>query len=93
MNATNRFWHVAAALGLVLAMIGLYGVIAYTINQRTPELGLRMALGASRVRILQMLVKEGLTLILAGIALGTILSLQATRVLSPWLARTRWAPT
>jgi predicted permease len=58
------------ALALLLSMVGLYGVIAATVAQRTPEIGMRMALGASRMDIAALVLKESLTLTLAGVALG-----------------------
>ncbi|HZN09420.1 MAG TPA: FtsX-like permease family protein, partial [Pyrinomonadaceae bacterium] len=53
-----------------LAAIGLYGVMAYAVSQRTQEIGIRMALGANRSRVLMMIVRQGMTLTLIGIAIG-----------------------
>ena len=53
-----------------LASIGLYGVLAWSVSQRTHEIGIRMALGADRKRLLQMIMKQGMTLTLIGVALG-----------------------
>ena len=66
-------------LGLILAAIGLYGVVSYTITRRTHELGLRMALGAQRAKVLWMVLRETLLLALAGTALGLPAALAATR--------------
>lgn len=66
-------------LGLVLAAIGLYGVVSYAIARRTHELGLRMALGAQRAKVLWMVLRETLLLALAGTALGLPAALAATR--------------
>ncbi len=57
-------------LALLLASIGLYGVISYTIARRTNEIGIRMALGAARPAILGMVLHETLLLVLAGVAIG-----------------------
>jgi putative ABC transport system permease protein len=59
-----------ASLALVLTMIGLYGVISYLVNQRTQEIGIRMALGAQMDDILRMVLKQGMVLVLIGVALG-----------------------
>ncbi len=69
-------------LGLVLAAIGLYGVVSYAIARRTHELGLRMALGAQRPGVLWMVLSETLLLAAAGIALGIPAALAATRAVA-----------
>jgi putative ABC transport system permease protein len=74
-----------AALALLLAAVGLYGLMAYSVNQRRNEIGIRMALGASREDILKLIVRHGSRLALAGVAIGLIASLAATRVLSSML--------
>jgi putative ABC transport system permease protein len=65
------------ALALLLAAIGLYGVVAYLVSQRRPEIGIRMALGADRRRILSMILGRVLTLTVMGVAVGTLLSVWA----------------
>ena len=69
-------------MALVLATIGVYGVVAYSVAQRTRELGIRMVLGALRGEILRMIVSQGMTLACIGLALGLILSFALTRVLT-----------
>jgi putative ABC transport system permease protein len=70
------------ALALVLSMVGIYGVLSYTVSQRTQEIGIRMALGATRRDVLRLVVGHGMALTTAGIALG----LAASFAVSRWLA-------
>jgi ABC-type antimicrobial peptide transport system permease subunit len=69
-------------LALVLACGGLYGLVGYTVARRTHEIGVRMALGARRKTILVMVLRETLTIVLSGIALGLPLAWMGTRLLS-----------
>jgi predicted permease len=69
-------------LALVLAGIGIYGVIAYTTRQRTHELGIRMALGAEPGDVLRLVLRQGLTLAVVGLAIGLAVSFALTRALS-----------
>jgi putative ABC transport system permease protein len=71
-----------AGLGLLLASIGVYGVIAYGVAQRTREIGIRMALGATRRDVLLLVVTQGMKLLFIGVAVGTISALLLTRVMS-----------
>jgi putative ABC transport system permease protein len=73
---------------LILAMVGIYGVIAYSVAQRAHELGIRMALGAAREDILKLVVGHGLALTVTGIAIGLAGSLALTGVLASLLYRT-----
>jgi putative ABC transport system permease protein len=74
-----------AAVALALAAVGLYGVIAYAVSQRTHELGVRVALGATSQRIASMVVKQGLGLTIGGAAVGVVAAVLMTRVLSALL--------
>jgi putative ABC transport system permease protein len=74
-----------AAIGLVLAVVGLYGVMAYSVGQRTGEIGLRMALGAQARDIFGLVVRHGLTLIAAGLTIGLCGAYLVTRGLSATL--------
>jgi putative ABC transport system permease protein len=74
-----------AAVAMLLAAIGLYGVMSYSVAQRTREIGIRMALGARRPDVLALVVKQGMTLVFLGIAGGFLLALGMTRLISGML--------
>ena len=70
-----------AGLSLLLAAVGLYGVLSYLVTQRTPEIGIRMALGAERKRVLRLMLLDGLQPALIGLALGMAASVAITRLI------------
>jgi putative ABC transport system permease protein len=80
-----------AALALVLASLGIYGVLSYAVTQRTREIGVRMALGASSANVTRMVVGQGIVLTVAGIAIGTAVALAVTRSMTKLLVGVRAA--
>ena len=92
LETTYRSWRLGAAmfiafgvLALAVAAVGLYGVIGYNVAQRMHELGVRVALGARRADILGLVVGQSVRLTLAGVTLGTLIALVASRWLQPLL--------
>jgi len=73
------------ALGLLLTGIGIYGIMAFSVGQRTREIGIRIALGASSQNILQLVLRAGAKLALLGMAVGIALALLATQLMSSLL--------
>jgi putative ABC transport system permease protein len=76
---------VFAAVAMVLAAIGIYGVIAYSVTQRTREIGIRMALGAQKTQMLTMVLRQSMLLVGIGLAIGFLVALGATRVMATLL--------
>jgi len=72
-------------LALGLASIGLYGIMAYSVNQRRREIGIRMALGAGQASVLRLILRQGMTLVICGVGLGLMLSILLGRALSKFL--------
>ncbi|HEX4038506.1 MAG TPA: ABC transporter permease [Acidobacteriaceae bacterium] len=92
-NSPRRFFMllvgIFAGLGLLLASLGIYGVIAYMVTRQTQEIGIRMALGASRGRVLRGVLQRTLVLVLAGLVAGTIASLAVGRGIASLLFGTQ----
>lgn len=72
-------------LALALASIGLYGIMAYSVNQRKREIGLRMAIGAARANVLRLILRQGMSLVIQGVLIGFVAALLVGRVLSRML--------
>ncbi len=74
-----------ASIALLLSIVGIYGVTAYSVAQRTREIGIRVALGAQRIEVLTLILRQGFVLILAGVVLGVAASVGLTRFLASML--------
>ncbi len=74
-----------ALIALILALAGVYGVMAYSVSQRTQELGIRMALGARYGDVVSLVIRQGAGLALLGVALGVVIALVVTRSLAFFL--------
>ena len=87
--ATDRMFSgllvIFSAVALVLAAVGLYGIIAYTVARRTHEIGIRMALGAGRKEILGLVMRRAVLLTAAGIAIGLVTAFAVTRMIESLL--------
>jgi putative ABC transport system permease protein len=74
-----------AGMAVVLAAVGIYGVISYSVSERTHEIGLRIALGAQKADVLKLVVKQGLVWSLVGVAIGLLSAIALTRLIANFL--------
>jgi putative ABC transport system permease protein len=74
-----------ASIALALAAVGIYGVLAYLVSQRTHEIGIRLAIGADRAKVLRMILRQGMTLAVGGVAIGVGAALLLTRLMQSLL--------
>ena len=70
-----------SAIALTLALVGIYGVISFSVGERTQEIGIRMALGATRRNVVRMVLRQGVVLALAGVVIGLAISFVLARVM------------
>jgi predicted permease len=82
---TNSVLTASSGIALFLSMIGLYGALAFVVSQRTREIGIRMALGARSSNVLRLIVGQGLRLVFAGLLMGLLTALAATRLMKSLL--------
>jgi ABC-type antimicrobial peptide transport system permease subunit len=95
ISCQRGWWEGLRGLALVLSVVGLYGVIAYSVSQRTREIGVRMALGAERSSVYRLVMKEAGKLTVIGIVAGLVSSMAASMLMRKMLLGTQaWdAPT
>jgi len=79
------FTGVLGALGLLLAVVGVYGVVSFTAGRRRHEIGIRMALGAQRGSVFGLVIRQAATLVCAGVGIGLVAALACTRILASLL--------
>jgi ABC-type antimicrobial peptide transport system permease subunit len=83
---------IMGGLGLTLAVIGLYGVVSYAASQRVHEIGLRMALGASRGAVFTMIYRQSVFVVAAGLGIGLILAFAAAQAVGSFVVVSVWDP-
>ncbi len=83
---------IMGGLGLTLAVIGLYGVISYTVGRRVHEIGLRMALGATRAAIFRMIYRQSILIVIAGLGIGLVVALLVAKTVGGFVVVSVWDP-
>jgi len=84
-SLNSNLLEIFSSVALLIAAVGIYGVLSYSVNRRTREIGVRMAMGAQRKDVLLLIAREGLTVALAGIAAGLVAALAVSRVMTSLL--------
>jgi ABC-type antimicrobial peptide transport system permease subunit len=84
---------IMGGLGLTLAIIGLYGVVSYAVSRRVHEIGLRMALGASRNSVFKMIYRQSILIVVSGLGIGLAVALLAARTVGSFVVVNVWDPT
>jgi len=84
-RTTGLLLGISGILAMVLTSIGLFGVIAYMVSQRTHEIGVRIAMGARRSDVMKLVLRQGLSVAMVGLGIGTSAALVVSRLLSPLL--------
>jgi putative ABC transport system permease protein len=82
LKVVSGFILAMGLMGLVLAIVGLYGLVEYAVTRRTKEIGIRMAIGATRATVLRMVLRQGMALAVAGLSVGLLASLGASRAMA-----------
>jgi ABC-type antimicrobial peptide transport system permease subunit len=82
LNVIRTLIGAMGIMGLALALVGLYGLVAYAANRRTKEIGIRMAIGANRWDVVRMVLRQGTSLAVAGLLIGLVASVGADRALA-----------
>jgi ABC-type antimicrobial peptide transport system permease subunit len=85
----SQLFAIFAGIALLLACGGIYGVLAYLTNQRVPEIGVRMALGATAGQVIRLVLRQSLGMVVAGLTLGTVAAIAAARLLERFMAGVR----